>query len=444
MIASLAVLRRALTQVVIDKTEQGHETDGLTDALHALPESYDAHIAFAERIADLPLRADWPYVEPDDLAGIRAEVDPTRAREPLLAVAPDAAARAETAFLSAVCGCILGKPLEFDPTLDELRSVLEPLGAWPLRDYVPEAAIELLRYQQPQWRETVAERIRWVAPDDDINYKVLGLLALEAHGAALTRENLHTLWMYNLPVLATFGPERTILLKAGIETLAESPTRFDEEWLRVLNPSEEWCGALIRVDTYGYALPGHPELAAELAWRDAGFTHRRTGLYAAMFVAAAIAYAPAATGPLDIFETALRYVPQRSRFAEAVTDLLTDVAAADDWIDGYRRVAARFPEHTHCRIYQEVGTLINTLRFAEDVGDGIGKQVCQGNDTDSFGATAGSILGAWFGPAGLDPCWVMPFNDRIHLALANVHETSLSAIAARIGALPARLLGEHS
>ena len=46
--------------------------------------------------------------------------------------------------------------------------------------------------------------------------------------------------------------------------------------------------------------------------------------------------------------------------------------------------------------------LINTLRFAQDVGDGICKQVSQGNDTDSYGATAGSILGAYFGPEGLE------------------------------------------
>ena len=45
----------------------------------------------------------------------------------------------------------------------------------------------------------------------------------------------------------------------------------------------------------------------------------------------------------------------------------------------------------------------------------------------------------WFGPDGLDPRWVEPFNDRIHLALAMEHESSLSALAMRMGRLPARL-----
>jgi len=444
VLPALDVLRRALAQVLVDKEEQGHDTSGLDEELASLPDSYDALVDFAERLAQLPLRDGWPYVEPDDLETIRQESDPGRATGPMGPLAGDASPRAETAFLSAVCGCILGKPLEFDPTLEELRAVLQPLGAWPLSDYLPEAALDGLRHRHPQWRETVAGRIAWVAPDDDINYKVLGLLLLESRGTAFTREHLRDLWMYNLPVLATFGPERTLLLKAGIDTMAESPRRFDPSWVTSLNPAEEYCGALIRVDTYGYALPGRPELAAELAWRDAGFTHRRTGLYAAMFVAAAIAIAPMVDEPLAIFEAAIGYVPRRSRFAAAVTDSLAEVAAARDWEDGYRRVHRRFPEHTHCRIYQEVGTLINTLRFAEDVGDGIGKQVCQGNDTDSFGATAGSVLGAWFGPDGLERRWLEPFGDRIHLALANVYEPSLSALAERVGRLPGRMLDDRS
>jgi ADP-ribosylglycohydrolase len=156
-----------------------------------------------------------------------------------------------------------------------------------------------------------------------------------------------------------------------------------------------------------------------------------------MFAAAAIAAAPFSANGLDVCATALRHVPQRSRFAEAVVFALEQVDAASDWLDGYERIHARFGEFGHCRVLQEVGTLVNTLHFASDVGDGICKQVMQGNDTDSFGATVGSILGAFFGPGHLDARWTDPFNDRIHLALAGVWETSLSALASRMGQLPA-------
>ena len=70
------------------------------------------------------------------------------------------------------------------------------------------------------------------------------------------------------------------------------------------------------------------------------------------------------------------------------------------------------------------------------MGHGIGLQVSQGNDTDSYGATAGSLLGAWFGPGHLEQRWLEPFGDRIHTTLADFHEQSLSAVAARMAALP--------
>ena len=50
----------------------------------------------------------------------------------------------------------------------------------------------------------------------------------------------------------------------------------------------------------------------------------------------------------------------------------------------------------------------------------------QENDTDSFGATAGSILGAYFGPKGLDERWLAPFNDDLRTGLARFYERSLS------------------
>jgi ADP-ribosylglycohydrolase len=177
-------------------------------------------------------------------------------------------------------------------------------------------------------------------------------------------------------------------------------------------------------------------LAAELAWRDAHLTHRLTGVYATMFTAAAIAIAMVEPDRLEIFETALQYIPQRSRLAEVARDAIEEVRNASDWRDGYRRIHASYSEYGHCQVFQETATLINTLRFARDVGDGICIQVMQGNDTDSYGATAGSLLGCYFGPDHLEARWTEPFHDRIHTTLADFHEQSLSAVAKRMAQLP--------
>ena len=178
--------------------------------------------------------------------------------------------------------------------------------------------------------------------------------------------------------------------------------------------------------------------AVAIAWRDAGLTHRRTGVYSTMFVAAAIAAAFVTDEPLTIFSTALGFVPRQSRFYAIIADSLQEVARAGDWEDGYRRIHGKYRQYSHCAVYQEVGTLINTLRFAENVGDGVCKQVMQGNDTDSFGATAGSLLGAYFGPGHLEGRWLEPFHDDIRTKLAGFPERSLTALSQRLGRLPER------
>jgi ADP-ribosylglycohydrolase len=64
----------------------------------------------------------------------------------------------------------------------------------------------------------------------------------------------------------------------------------------------------------------------------------------------------------------------------------------------------------------------------------------QGNDTDSYGATAGSILGCFFGPGHLEERWLTPFNDDIHTALCWFYERSLSTLAQRMGQLPRKFV----
>jgi ADP-ribosylglycohydrolase len=435
---SLDQLLDSLRAVLDDKDEQGHDTAGLRERLTAPLASVDTGLALAEAAAQLPLRDGWPYDEPNDLPSIRAAADPDRVTDVMAPIATaEAEARVRAGFLGSVCGCILGKPVEADPTLDDLQVALTAIGEWPLDDYISERLTTDGGFPafNPTWHETVRERIRYVAPDDDINYTLLGYLVLSEHGLGFTRHQLARTWLGNLVPGCTYGPERTIL--ARLTQASAGRTRVDLDTIAdELNPGEELCGAMIRADAYGYACPSRPDLAAELAWRDAGLTHRRTGIYGAMFAAAAIATAFVERDPLEVFATAVRYVPQRSRFRESVVVGLEEVAGSTDWVDGYRRINARLGRFGHCRVHQEAATLVNTLRWAESVGHGICLQVSQGNDTDSYGATAGALLGTWFGPGHLEERWLAPFHDEIRTLLAGWYEPSLSRTADRVATLP--------
>ena len=82
------------------------------------------------------------------------------------------------------------------------------------------------------------------------------------------------------------------------------------------NPNLQNIAAWTRADSFGYALPGWPEKAAELAWRDASANHRRNGVYGSMFMAATISAAFAVDDPMEAVRIGLSEIPKDCLFAE--------------------------------------------------------------------------------------------------------------------------------
>lgn len=106
--------------------------------------------------------------------------------------------------------------------------------------------------------------------------------------------------------------------------------------------------------------------------------------------------------------------------------------------DGYNAVHTEYGAFGAGQVVQEIGTVINTLKFARDAEEGIGMQVAQGNDSDSFACSCGSILGAYFAD-GLPEHWYAQFNNTIHTTMGNFHETDLQALTKRMQLLYKRV-----
>ena len=434
-------LRKAIEMMEV----QGHEVGTMMQELDGMPDSIDELLAFAKRVSALPMRADWEYIEPTDYAAVEKEMASCRFDAVVKTDDVDVyAAKAEAAFLGSVLGCILGKPLEVNPTLAELQKAGEACGEWPIREFISERFLEALGRRHESWAETVKENIRYVAADDDLHYSVMGMLNLEKFGLGLDAKGVKDTWLRHQSMNFVWGPERTVTAAIALDHLMEvegEEAKTNEDiwrWSEVLNPGNELCGAAIRADAYGYAFAGRPDLAAKYAYIDASFTHRRTGVYSTMYIAAAIARMFVVREPMQAFRDALLFIPQRSRFHRMMSICLEYVETSASFEEGYERIHNRFGEYDHCKVYQEVGTLANTLKYATDVWDGVCKQVMQGNDTDSFGCTAGSLLGAFFGEVPQERLAI--FNGEIQISLASFHEHSLSALAARMGRLPGAML----
>ena len=354
----------------------------------------------------------------------------------------DLRARLRGAWQGRVSGCQLGKPVEMLSMRrghEALTSYLEQAEALPLRDYVPLVAGTDVARDFPGACKGRFDRSE---PDDDINYSVLALLMLEAHGASLCTADVARCWLRYLPGGMVFTAERramvTLLQKASYAFTEGADPGFD---LAECSDNEfnDWIGAQIRADLYGWVCPGDPKRAAELARRDAELSHRGEGVYGAMAVAAMGASIAGRTvrGADDLHaavDEGLSTIPDGSACAEAGR-FAAAVAGNGDGPgalhDRYRDLS---PVHTVNNLALVVWGL---LAGADDFGVAVGETVAAGWDTDCNGATVGALWGLTGRP--IPPEWTQPWNGRVVVTLAGIGELSLDDLVARTAAVVERV-----
>jgi ADP-ribosylglycohydrolase len=336
----------------------------------------------------------------------------------------------EAAWLGRAVGCLLGKPVEKLP-LDGIRQLARAAGNWPLASYFTALGVpEDIRATHPWNRRSaatsLAENIDGMPEDDDLNYPLLNLLLLQRYGRSFSTADLARLWLDELPAGRAFTAER--IAYRNLLTGLEPP-----DTARHRNPFREWIGALIRADMHGWTNPGDPAAAAEQAHRDAVLSHTANGVYAAMFVAATIA--AAATGCLDV-HACLRIgrtvVPHSSRLGRAVDHAVQLASRHEDFDDVVDALHARHAT-VHHWVHAIPNTALITAALTHADGDFTGsvcRAVSGGWDTDSNGATAGSIAGLLAGsPAALSGRWTAPLKNRLATSVTGFDGTGFDALA---------------
>jgi hypothetical protein len=112
------------------------------------------------------------------------------------------------------------------------------------------------------------------------------------------------------------------------------------------NEYNEWTGAQIRADVYGWVTPGNPALAAELARADAALSHRGDGIHGAVLVAAWGAAIPEAASLSGALDRAVGFIPADSGTAAAIA-LGRELAESGQGSESiHERYAELSPVHT--------------------------------------------------------------------------------------------------
>jgi ADP-ribosylglycohydrolase len=331
-------------------------------------------------------------------------------------------------WVGRIAGNMLGKPVEQGEVWTRARidRYLRAADALPLTDYLPEPTSESERRDlRPEWRACVRGRVRGSCRDDDVDYAILGLDLLETHGFGFSTEQVGDLWLRRLPYLQTFTAERVAYRNLANGLKPPVTATYD-------NPYQEWIGALIRADIHGWTSPGAPRRAASLARRDAVLSHTGNGVYGAMWAAALIAAAFTAPTVRHALEEALVVIPAGSRLARAVRRVTSLHDAGLAWEDTLTTLAEETAGLGWIHTVPNAAVLTAGLLYGDgDFTRTIALTVRGGLDTDSNGATAGSVAGVLCGASAVPDQWKDPLRDTVRSAVFGFDGVRISELAER-------------
>ena len=366
----------------------------------------------AQKIAELdalPDDAELANAEPNDLEAIRS-LRPAGGRRLWTSLPDDFRERLEGSWLARCAGCTLGSIVE-GWTVERMEDWANYLGdEYPLVDYWSVAEQPHMKKYQTSLREDFTPaKMDGVPTDDDLNYTLLGMMIMEEYGLDFTTDQLGEAWVKYLPFAFTAEGIALDNLRKGVPALQAAD---------VDNPFLNWIGADIRSDPWGYAAPGWPEKAAEFAHRDAYVSHRRNGIFAAMFFSAAIAAAFTVDDTVAALRIGLEEIPADCLLAQEVRWALDKAPDVANYRDAAALIEERYPNMGGAHaINNTVLTVWGLTVGGDDFSKVIGETVAMGKDNDCTAATAGSIWGAVYGKSAIPKHWIKNFNNKVHTFL---------------------------
>lgn len=382
-------------------------------------------------IREKGLRPDYPYVEPDAIEDIFAD---SAASTPNLTFNEEQyEEHLKGAWFGRCAAVILGKPLEMGYDDHKTREYLESVDAYPLNDWVPEYSAKLDIRLREDCVPSTRGHVEYVQPDDDVHYTILALLLAEKHGLNFTLEDVGDRFLNQVPYRWLWCSSRQAYHHMVRMSETAEYKKMLPEIRMMLNPFRECIDGQISADFWGYINPANPQRAATLARNACRLTLAKNGLYGAMFVAGCLSAAFCENVTVDqILDAGLSVIPSRSRLAEAVKFVRKDYAESQDWQQTCRKIYERYG-------HLPFGGTLNNLSFVVlsllhgnlDYSRTITTAVLCGTDTDCNAGTAGSIVGAAVGKAGIPAHWTDPLHDSVRTVVADFGFGTISDLVAR-------------
>ena len=376
-----------------------------------------------EKLTQVEMRADFPYVEPSDWDGIVASATGPLVDMDTDLVDGDLFDRLHGAWLGRCVGYMLGKPCEM-LTREQIAVWLKEADAYPLADYFIDLAVTS---DTPSW---LAERLSLLhgpaGRDELLDWRPDTLRGLISR--AVRNRNIDYP-IARLGFVETFGLNFTAfdiaesLISGGF--VPQGTTACD-------NPNRETIAATMQADVWAFVLPGRPGNATELAFRDASCTHTKNGIYGELLAAAMISAAFSTSDVDEVVRIGLQAIPEQSRLAEAVGSVIEWHAEHESWERTWAEVARVYGHYDSTHTIPNVCWIVLGLLYGEgDFEKSVTTTVMCGMDTDSTAATVGSVLGTMYESHGIPEKFNAPLNDRVESSVAGTGSVRISELARR-------------
>ena len=426
--------RKLIKAELKQRAEEGCDTTEITEritiALQAKDNNDEIYQLYEELIA-LPIEKTFAFVEPSDLESIQAQ-RPSGVRDLQLDWNSERVYdQIYGAWLGRAAGCVLGKPVEGWPKA-RIDKYLRDKNIDILDNYLPFDETVLPGVHKVSTRGN----IKFMPRDDDMDYVIIGLLALEKRGIKTSARTIANVWVDRLPFNLVYTAEECAY--RNFTNSIWPPMSGTHR-----NPFREWIGAQIRADIFGYVTPGLPEIGAKLAFNDASISHDKNGIYGEMFVAAMLSAAFKLESIKEIIIAGLAEIPKNCRLAEAVKDTMHWCETLPTWELVWEKINESVGHYHGVHTINNAALVVMGLYFGEDDFEkGIVCTVRGGWDTDCTGATVGSILGLRLGAKDLPSKWISPLNDRLKSVVRDENDNKISELAKRTLSVAETILKE--
>ena len=378
------------------------------------------------KVMDTPLRADFPYIEPNTFDEIKAQTIVAPVLEPISD--EEYEKRIQGGFYGRCASVILGKPLEMGLSKDFIKKYLESVNAYPLNDFVPEKSEKLDFTLRQDCIYSTKGHVKFAQSDDDINYTLLGLRFIEIYGFEIEPWKVVTNWADNIAYQWCWCASRVAYYHYVRNEIPYEKRPY------VINPWRECIDGQIRTDIWGYVFPSQLDKAMLHSFKDTSATLTKNGIYGGMFVAGAIAGALSKNPTVDkIIDSGLASIPKKSRLFEAISLVREWFKETHDWNSVADKILEKYG-HIPCE-----GTLNNLAMVALGIIAGeldytksITIATMCGLDTDCNAGTVGSIVGCAVGIDNIEKRWIDPLNDTIKSTVACFGDCKISEICRRI------------